>query len=206
MFRSLLALIVGAAVTFALFSFMAFLVGGGAKRNANNFETPPIEIVMERQDAQAQNRDRPKPKPPKPPQQPPKPVEMEPDTADVSDSISVNISGPDLGGIDTGLGDPSNAMARDGDATPIVRIEPRYPVKAARDGKEGYVVLSFTINELGGVDDVKVIQAEPRRLFDQEARRALRKWKYKPKIVDGKPVKQPAQQVRLDFSLDKANG
>ncbi|WP_298439326.1 energy transducer TonB [uncultured Ferrimonas sp.] len=206
MLRSLLALLVGAAVTFALFSFMAFLVSGGAKRHDNNFDTPPIEIVMERQDAQAQNRDRPKPKPPKPPQQPPKPVEMEPDTADVSDSISVNISGPDLGGIDTGLGDPSNAMARDGDATPIVRIEPRYPVKAARDGKEGYVVLSFTINELGGVEDVKVVQAEPRRLFDQEARRALRKWKYKPKIVDGKPVKQTGQQVRLDFALDKANG
>lgn len=206
MLRSLLALIIGAAVTFALFSFMAFLVGGGAKRNADNFDTPQIEIVMEREDAQAENRDRPKPKPPKPPQQPPKPMEMEPDTADLSDAISVNIDGPDLGGIDTGLGDPSNAMARDGDATPIVRIEPRYPVKAARDGKEGYVVLSFTINELGGVEDVKVIQAEPRRLFDQEARRALRKWKYKPKIVDGKPVKQTAQQVRLDFSLDKANG
>ncbi|MFI3247354.1 MAG: energy transducer TonB, partial [Ferrimonas sp.] len=199
-------LILGAAVTFGLFSFMAFLIGGGAKRHDNQFETPPIEIVMERQDAQAQDRDRPKPKPPTPPKQPPKPMEMEPDTANLSDAIAVNISGPDLGGIDAGLGDPSSAMARDGDATPIVRIEPRYPVKAARDGKEGYVVLSFTINEMGGVEDVEVIQAEPRRLFDQEARRALRKWKYKPKIVDGKPVRQTAQQVRLDFSLDKANG
>ncbi len=206
MLRSLFALILGAAVTFGLFLFMAFLIGGGAKRHDNQFETPPIEIVMEREDAQAQDRDRPKPKPPTPPKQPPKPMEMEPDTADLSDAIAVNISGPDLGGIDAGLGDPSSAMARDGDATPIVRIEPRYPVKAARDGKEGYVVLSFTINEMGGVEDVEVIQAEPRRLFDQEARRALRKWKYKPKIVDGKPVRQTAQQVRLDFSLDKANG
>ncbi|MBY6186722.1 energy transducer TonB [Marinobacter hydrocarbonoclasticus] len=206
MLRALLALLVGAAVTFALFSFMAFLVGGGAKRADNQFKTPPIEIVMERQDAKAQNRDRPKPKPPKPPQQPPKPVEMQPDTNDVSDSVSINVPSVDLGDVSAGLGDPSGAMARDGDATPIVRIEPRYPVKAARDGKEGYVILSFTINEMGGVDDVKVIEAEPRRLFDQEARRALRKWKYKPKIVDGKPVKQPGQTVRLDFTLDKANG
>ncbi|GAA5194834.1 energy transducer TonB [Ferrimonas gelatinilytica] len=206
MLRALLALIVGAAVTFALFSFMAFLISGGAKRADTGFKTPPIEIVMEREDAKAQNRDRPKPKPPKPPQEPPKPVEMQPDTNDMSDSVSVNVPSVDLGGLNSGLGDPSGAMARDGDATPIVRIEPRYPIKAARDGKEGYVILSFTINELGGVDDVEVIEAEPRRLFDQEARRALRKWKYKPKIVDGKPVKQTGQTVRLDFSLDKSNG
>ncbi|GAA4891813.1 energy transducer TonB [Ferrimonas pelagia] len=161
---------------------------------------------MQRQDAKAQNRERPKPKPPKPPQEPPKPVEMEPDTSDMSDSVSVQVPSVDLGGMSNGLGDPAGAMARDGDATPIVRIEPRYPIKAARDGKEGYVILSFTINELGGVEDVQVIEAEPRRLFDQEARRALRKWKYKPKIVDGKPVKQLSQTVRLDFTLDNANG
>lgn len=206
MLRALLALILGAAVTFALFSFMAFLVGGGAKRADNQFKTPPIEIVMERQDAQAQDRSRPKPKPPKPPQQPPKPQEVEPDTSDNIDGIDFNVGGVELGDVSAGLGDPSSAMMGDGDATPIVRIEPRYPIKAARDGKEGFVILSFTINELGGVDDVKVIQAEPRRLFDQEARRALRKWKYKPKIIDGKPVKQPGMTVRLDFTLDKANG
>ncbi|AVV82850.1 cell envelope biogenesis protein TonB [Shewanella putrefaciens] len=63
--------------------------------------------------------------------------------------------------------------------------------------------MRFTINELGGVDDVEVIQAEPKRLFDKEAIRALKKWKYKPKIVDGKPLKQPGMTVQLDFTLDK---
>jgi protein TonB len=97
------------------------------------------------------------------------------------------------------------AFGRDGEATPIVRIEPKYPVQAARDGKEGWVILSFTIDELGGVTDVDVIDADPKRVFDREAKRALRKWKYKPKVVDGKPVKQTGQQVQLDFKLNQGN-
>ncbi|URQ88120.1 energy transducer TonB [Pseudoalteromonas sp. SCSIO 43088] len=84
---------------------------------------------------------------------------------------------------------------------PIVRIEPKYPVQAARDGKEGWVRLTFTINEVGGVEDVNVIEAEPSRVFDREAKRALRKWKFRSKIQDGKPVKQKNMEVKLDFKL-----
>ena len=87
---------------------------------------------------------------------------------------------------------------------PIVRIEPKSPAQAARDGKEGWVKLSFTINEVGGVEDVDVIDADPKRVFDREAKRALRKWKYKPKVEDGKPMKQPGMKVQLDFKLDQS--
>jgi protein TonB len=111
---------------------------------------------------------------------------------------TVNISG-----INAGLSGPKLSLLQDGDATPIVRIEPRYPMKAAREGKEGYVILSFSINKLGAVDDVKVIEAKPKRLFNKAARRALRRWKYKPKMVDGKPQKQTGQTIRLDFRLEK---
>ena len=109
--------------------------------------------------------------------------------------------GVDLGGNSIDIGSPG-ALQRDGEATPIVRIEPRYPIQAARDGKEGWVKLSFTINEVGGVEDVEVIEAQPKRIFDREAKRALRKWKYKPKIVEGKPVKQFSMKVQLDFKLE----
>ena len=52
--------------------------------------------------------------------------------------------------------------------------------------------------------DVVVLEANPKRIFDREAKRALRKWKYKPKIVEGKPQKQFNMQVQLDFKLDKS--
>jgi protein TonB len=90
---------------------------------------------------------------------------------------------------------------KDGDATPIVRIEPRYPMKAAREGKEGWVQMSFSIDTLGGVTDIKVIKSQPKRIFDREAKKALAKWKYKPKIVDGKPIVQTGLTVQLDFKM-----
>lgn len=84
---------------------------------------------------------------------------------------------------------------------PIVRIEPKYPVMAARDGLEGWVQLSFEINEVGGVENIQVINAEPQRIFDREAKRALNKWKYKPKVVNGVPQRQTGLTVQLDFKL-----
>ena len=203
MIRVIVSLLVGGAVTFALFVFMAFLVGGGPTRHATSTDSPVIEITMSKQDATATKKPRVKPKPPTPPEQPPKPDITPPDSSsDIDTNISFNMGGVNAAATDTGF-KMGSMMTRDGDATPIVRIEPQYPIAAARDGKEGWVQLSFTINEIGGVEDVKVIKAEPKRVFNKEARKALRKWKYKPKIVDGKAIKQPGLTVQLDFKLDK---
>lgn len=86
---------------------------------------------------------------------------------------------------------------------PIVRIEPKYPSSAARDNIEGWVELRFTINEVGGVEDVNVINANPKRVFDRAAKKALKKWKYKPNIDGGRPQKQLNQKVRLYFKSEK---
>jgi len=203
MLRTIVSLLLGAAVTFGLFAFMASLVSGGAKRADTSTEAPVIEISMDRQDTKTQEKPRVKPKPPTPPEQPPLPDTPPPDSSpDTNSDLSFNMSGVTA---NTGAGGfkLGGMMTRDGDATPVVRIEPRYPPKAARDGKEGWVQLSFTINELGGIEDVKVIKAEPKRLFNKEAKRALKKWKYKPKIIDGKAIKVPGMKVRLEFNLDK---
>ncbi|WKE66006.1 energy transducer TonB [Gallaecimonas kandeliae] len=89
------------------------------------------------------------------------------------------------------------------EATPLVRMDPRYPIEAARDGKEGWVKLRFTVTAAGTVDQVQVLDAEPKRLFDKAAVDALRKWRYQPKVVDGKAIAQPDQEVVLAFKLDK---
>ncbi|QYK02652.1 energy transducer TonB [Shewanella psychrotolerans] len=202
MLRGIVSLLIGGAVTFALFVFMAFLVSGGAKRADTATDSPVIEISMDKQDTKVQDKPRVKPKPPTPPEQPPLPDTPPPDSSsNIDTNMSFNMSGVVAGSASTGF-KLGNMMTRDGDATPVVRIEPQYPIAAARDGKEGWVQLSFTINELGGVDDVEVIDADPKRVFDREAKRALKKWKYKPKIVDGKALKQTGMTVQLDFKLD----
>lgn len=86
---------------------------------------------------------------------------------------------------------------------PLYRVEPRYPARAMKQGAEGYVVMSFTIDTQGRPTDVKVIEAKPRRLFEREATRALKKWKYQPKVLDGKAIEQIGQTVRLEFKIQK---
>ncbi|WP_028021487.1 energy transducer TonB [Enterovibrio calviensis] len=88
-------------------------------------------------------------------------------------------------------------------ATPIVRVNATYPPKALKRGIEGYVVISFTIDRNGRPSDLKVIEAKPKRMFEREAMRALKKWKYTPKSVNGEAIEQQGQTVKLEFMLAK---
>ena len=205
MVRFLVSILLGAAVTFALFSFMAFLVSSGDRNKEEQLENIIVEVNTTPPKSQAERRQRVPPPPPPPPKTPPKPQAPEPETNTNNGGLTFNMPGVQLAGANAGMSAPGAGFGRDGDATPIVRIEPKYPIQAAHDGKEGWVTLSFTINEIGGVEDVNVIDAEPKRVFDKEAKRALRKWKYKPKVVDGKAMKQVGLTVRLDFNMDGGN-
>lgn len=69
-------------------------------------------------------------------------------------------------------------------------------------GVQGWVRLKFDITSMGTVDNVKVLASKPRRIFDMAAKRALLKWKYKPKMEEGKAVAQQGEMVQLDFKLE----
>jgi len=202
MVRFLVSVLLGAAVTFALFSFMAFLVSSGDRNKEEALDNIIVEVNTTPPKSSAEQRRRVPPPPPPPPKTPPKPQAPEPEMNNDSGGLTFNMPGVQLSGANAGISAPGAGFGRDGDATPIVRIEPKYPIQAARDGKEGWVKLSFSINEIGGVEDVTVIEAQPKRVFDKEARRALRKWKYRPKVVDGKALRQTGLTVQLDFKMD----
>ncbi|MFC4654561.1 MULTISPECIES: energy transducer TonB [Rheinheimera] len=206
MVRLLLSLVLGAVITFFLYVLMAFLIGGDDMFTNAQKEQIVIEINTTPPESKAQTRQRVPPPPPPPPPQPPKAPVAEPNQSNTGGAIAFNMPSVDVGGASTGLGDPSSAMMRDGDATPIVRIEPKYPVQAARDGIQGWVKMRFTILEDGSVGEVEVVDADPKRVFDREAIRALKRWKYTPKVVNGKAVQQPGIVVQLDFSLDQSGG
>jgi protein TonB len=202
MVRFLVSILLGAAVTFGLFAFMAFLVSSGDRSKDEAGESIIVEINTSPPKSAAERRRRVPPPPPPPPKTPPKPQAPEPEVNNAASGLTFNMPTVQLANANAGMSAPG-AFGRDGDATPIVRIEPKYPMQAARDGKEGWVKLSFTINEIGGVEDVKIMDSKPKRVFDKEARRALRKWKYKPKVVDGKPQRQPGLSVQLDFKMNQ---
>jgi protein TonB len=200
MVKFIVSILLGASIAFGLFVIMAKLVQNDGKAQESLPPPPVIDIVMQKPDDEVQTRVRKPPPPPPPPQEPPKVELVEPAQADPNSSgFSLSIPSVDTGGISNAVGGIGGM--RDGDAAPIVRIPPDYPPQAARDGKEGWVRLSFTINEVGGVEDVEVLDADPKRIFDRNAKRALRKWKYRPQIVDGVAQKQFGLEVQLDFKL-----
>jgi len=90
----------------------------------------------------------------------------------------------------------------EGDIVPVVVIRPMYPREAAMSGIEGWVKVEFTITETGTVEKPEVIDSDPPRVFNREAIRAILKWKFKPRVVDGVAVERRATQV-IDFTLDQ---
>lgn len=86
--------------------------------------------------------------------------------------------------------------------TPLFRISPSYPLSYARDGKEGWTQMSFTVDEQGFVVNPVVLASEGGKLFTKESLKALKQWRYAPKFVDGKPV-AAEMSVQLDFSLNR---
>uniref|UniRef100_A0A486XW34 Protein TonB n=1 Tax=Rheinheimera sp. BAL341 TaxID=1708203 RepID=A0A486XW34_9GAMM len=189
------ALLSASAITFVLFAAMQQLIKTeGVQRPA---VAPAIPLQL--YDVPKETPPEVRPQPPKMP--PPQPQPKLQPTIDPSPNISpgpVTLSPvqiPTQGGPDNGW------TSVDRGATPLVRVEPRYPTEAALDGISGWVQLAFSIDTSGSVTDVSVIAAEPARVFDREAIRALKRWKYQPKIVDGVAVIQPNMQVQLDFTL-----
>jgi protein TonB len=76
---------------------------------------------------------------------------------------------------------------------------------AAQRRIEGWVIVEFNISVVGRVKDAKVVSAEPPRIFDREALRAIRKWKYKPKVENGVAVERKGIRVKLTFTLDNTS-
>ncbi|MEE8107736.1 MAG: energy transducer TonB [Gammaproteobacteria bacterium] len=91
----------------------------------------------------------------------------------------------------------------DTDVVSIVRINPRYPAEALNQGIEGWVETEFTITEDGLVEDIVVVHSSHKRLVRKEAVRAIKKWKFRPRTIDGQPVARRGQQV-VEFSMESA--
>jgi protein TonB len=89
----------------------------------------------------------------------------------------------------------------EGDYLPIVRVAPVYPSRALSRGLEGFVDMSFTVTTAGTVKDPIVLQSTS-SLFERAATRAVLKFKYKPRVVDGIPVEVVGVKTRISFELE----
>ena len=86
-------------------------------------------------------------------------------------------------------------------ATPLKQAQPRYPVEAARAGKEGWVVLSYVVEPDGSVSNALVEDSSGQRSFERAAMSAVKKWRFEPATVNGDAIQQCNTSIRMDFVL-----
>ena len=203
--RVLVSLILAIGVTLALFAFMQFLISGTPRLGDKGDNLGGIRFGPIKLEEQLQLRERKIPRKPPPPKDPPPPPKLNVQNVERVQTpmpmrnmpkldVPMSGSGPFLGAFS------SLDQNAEGDIIPLVRIQPMYPRRAAIAKIEGFVTIEFTITETGSVTDPKVVEANPQRVFDRDAIRAILKWKFKPRVVDGRPVARRATQT-LDFKL-----
>lgn len=80
----------------------------------------------------------------------------------------------------------------------IKKVAPSYPPQAIRMRIQGAVTLEAKVGKDGSIADVKQISGNAS--LGQSAMEAVRKWKYKPYLLNGQPV-EIWTQVTVNFQL-----
>ena len=77
---------------------------------------------------------------------------------------------------------------------------PEYPKVARQIGASGVVQIEAMIGIDGKVRNAKVLSGNP--MLQKAAIDAVMEWKYKPALLNGKPVESPVQ-IKLNFTPDR---
>lgn len=83
----------------------------------------------------------------------------------------------------------------------ITKVDPAYPQDLMHDRVEGTVILYAVIHADGSVGEVKVLEGFDDRL-NENARKALEQWRFRPGTKDGLPVDIEAV-VRVPFKVPR---
>lgn len=201
--RLIISIVPAGLVTLGLFVAMITFISTANNKLGADSERYMVDFVRLQQDETVKTKERKPEKLPEPAQPPPDPVSPRLENPRMN-AIPLNIPGAPLA-MDSGL-DISTGFglsASDGDYLPIVKVQPIYPRRALSRGIEGYVILEFTVTRTGAVKDPVIIESDPPNVFDDEAIRAVLKFKYKPKIVNGESVDVTGVQNKITFRLEK---
>lgn len=125
-------------------------------------------------------------------------IEIDYTIGNVSNPINLTIS--DRTANETSAGFAMSFIA-DGKYLPILRVLPQYPARAAERGLEGRVLVIFTVTPNGSTTNVRVLESSD-RIFERNAVRAAERFKYKPKVVNGKAVSVDDVRTEITFVLE----
>ena len=198
--RYAFSVVVGIAVTLSLLFVMHLLIEHAEDAIQTEKTRYQLDFVRIKRNETLNTEDLTPEKPPKPPELPPEVPPQDMDSVDPN-APTINIPRPPVT-TDINIGGPGGMNIAEGDYLPIVRVAPVYPARALSRGIEGYVDMSFTVTSTGTVKD-PIVEYSTSSLFERAATRAVLKFKYKPRVVDGVPVEVSGVKTRISFQIEE---
>lgn len=195
--RYSVSFITGVVITFALLWVMQILIATGRKAVVDEQDFSLGDFIRVRKE-EIVNRDEDDPEPPPEVEEaPPEMPDVQSDNLDTSQSIS--IGGPG-GNLEFNLAGGRIGMG-EGDYLPIVKVAPIYPRRAQTRGLEGQCLIQFTVSTTGATKDAEVVECTS-SLFANASRKAVEKFKYKPRVEDGVAKEVRGVQHIITFKLE----
>ena len=209
--RLVVACAFAVTVTLGLLYLEQYLIASSDSGIDESDNLQLVDIVRTKEEVEVVTRERRK-KPPPPDEAPQAPKPQLTTSFDVSSAYTMSAPVEDVGNLELSGGFGFS----DGEYLPIVKVAPEYPRRALVDGLAGWVLVEFTVTRAGTVtepmvvDHCAVIQKEagvldcvdhPDGVFDRSALKAAKKFKYKPKVIDGEPIETAGVRNKIMFVL-----
>ena len=203
-YRHWIKLISPIVVTIFIFLLIQSLISQGTGIDKDRNNPNYVDFIRIKQDDTLQERKRTIPDKPPTPKRPPQPkieldVNKPPPVAkldfEMPDfSLPTDFSGAFLSNLES-MGSGISQLI------PIVKVAPRCPREAQINGINGSVKMLLTVSETGRVNNIVIQSFKPSRVFNSEAIKAVKRWQFKPKTIDGIAVEQKGE-LEVEFSCN----
>jgi len=97
---------------------------------------------------------------------------------------------------------PTGFQLTDGALINIIAVRPTYPMAASSSGLEGHVVVRFDVTAMGTVVNAVVVDSSSSK-FNRSALDAIKKFRFKPKVIDGVPQESFGLQRLFTYEMEK---
>jgi TonB family protein len=86
--------------------------------------------------------------------------------------------------------------------SPLLKRPPEYTSQAIETRDQGYVLVEYTVDEMGFVINPKVVEASTGRSLQDASVEAALKFRYAPRFFQGKPISTEGVKNRFTFELE----
>lgn len=203
--RMFITLFFGVVAAGFLTWFMYFLIQFSEQKMDESARIHILDFVRLQREESSVRKDR-KPERPEVDEAPPAPA-----TPDISDAAS-NLDAIGISDLpaNTDMDINTDAFgigAGEGEFLPIVKVAPIYPVSASSRGIEGECAVEYTVTATGATRDPHVVEGQcTHSAFKRPSINAAKRFKYKPRIINGEAVEVKRVRNIFIYVLDKKEG